>query len=114
MEPEIERSAGGQGGNPADAANAALLGHAASRAGAAVRTAARKVAERARGLRKVSASEGRMAFESTVNVGSAESRASGRWRLARAVAPAASRRKRLTMRSSRLWKLTTARRPPAR
>ena len=39
--------------------------------------------------------------------------ATGRWRDPAGVAPLRSWRKRLTMRSSRLWKVTTASRPPA-
>src|SRR5690606_4667089 len=112
MQHQVERGADRQRGDPADAANAALRGHAASLDGAAVRIAARKVALRARGLRSVSASDGRIAFDTRSNVAARPARASGKWRLARAVAPDASRRKRFTMRSSRLWKLTTASRPP--
>src|SRR5690606_20569042 len=58
---EIERGADRQHGDPAYTAKAALRSHAASLAGAAVRVAERKVAERARGLRRISASDGRTA-----------------------------------------------------
>src|SRR5690606_26413024 len=114
---QVQHRANRQRCEPADATDATLRSHAASpwwaRAGAAVRTAQRSVAERARGLRSVSASDGRTAFDRRSKVGVCSPLASGKWRLARAVAPAASRKKRLTIRSSRLWKLTTAKRPPA-
>src|SRR5690606_37689352 len=110
---QVQCRANGQCGDPADAANAAVARHAASLAWAAVRLAQRRVAERARGLRRISASDGRIGFATSAKVGSRAAGASGKCRLERGVLPAASRRKRLTMRSSRLCKLTTARRPPA-
>ena len=83
-----------------------------ARAGAAVRTAARSLAERARGLAATSASEASIAPRvSRVKVGGSD-RASGRCRDPRATW-LRSCRKRLTMRSSSEWKATTTRRPPS-
>ena len=46
------------------------------------------------------------------NVGSRGSVSAGRWREPAGVPPLRSRKKRFTIRSSRLWKVTTASRPP--
>src|SRR5690606_26279834 len=84
-------------------------------AGAAVRTALRNVADRARGLRASSALPGRTLRAGGWKVAARAGGASaGRWREARTSPPLRSRRKDLTIRSSVPWKLTTARRPPGR
>src|SRR5690606_28543722 len=110
----LKRRAHSKRCHPADPAKAALCDHAANLAGSGVLSAARSVAERARGLRRVSSSAGRIALDTPANVGAGPLPVSGIWRLPRAVAPAASRRNCFTIRSSRLWKATTARFPPAR
>ena len=90
-----------------------LLGNLAwSHAGASVRTADRSRAERARGLMASSRSEAATGFLTCPKLGAGPLTASGRWREPAGVAPLRLLRKRLTMRSSRLWKVTTASRPP--
>src|SRR5690606_1051979 len=86
-------------------------------AGAAVRSAARSWAERARGLARLSASAARrVPRNSRVKVAAlaAPAAAGGAWREPAASRPLRSRRKCFTMRSSREWKVTTASRPPGR
>src|SRR5205085_8721235 len=78
-----------------------------------VRLATRKVAERARGLDFTSASPARTGFATASKLGlGPRSRRSGRWREPEGRSPLRSFRNRFTTRSSRLWKVTTARRPP--
>src|ERR1700722_5282274 len=90
-------------------------GHAAAaQAGAAVRTAARSLAERARGLAASSASPGPFGpLNSSSKLGAAPFAAGGACRETPGVLPERSARKALTMRSSSEWKVTTASRPPA-
>ena len=78
----------------------------------AVRTALRSRAERARGFAASSRSDGETGLATRSKVGSSGRRSAGRWREPAGVPPLRSRRKRLTIRSSRLWKVTTASRPP--
>ena len=85
-----------------------------SHAGASVRTAVRSRAERARGFRASSASEGETGLATCSKVGAGPCAAIGRWREPAGTSPLRILRKRLTMRSSRLWKVTTAKRPPGR
>src|SRR5689334_16707972 len=82
------------------------------RAGPSVLSAIRMTALRARGLAAISASVGFIALPMRRRPGCGRSRArTGRRRGSRS-GFALSRRKRLTMRSSREWKLITTRRPP--
>ena len=78
-----------------------------------VRRAARSVADLARGLAASSRSPARTALPTASKVGAGpRSFAAGRWREPAGIAPLRLLRKRFTIRSSRLWKVTTARRPP--
>src|SRR5690606_38140823 len=86
-------------------------GSEAPRAGASVRSAARRRAERARGLRAISMSPGVAERTMGMKVGAAANVA-GECRETFAVVRERSARNVLTIRSSSEWKLTTARRPP--
>ena len=82
---------------------------------AEVRRATRSVAERARGLALISASPARTGLATARSWGPGRfPLGSGRWREPAGTSPLRSRRKRFTSRSSRLWKVTTASRPPGR
>src|SRR6185437_10780809 len=87
--------------------------HAAfSQTGAAVRSAARSRAERARGLRSISAAPGVTGLRvMRRKLGAAVGRA-GRWREPRGAASLRSRRNSFTVRSSSEWKETIASLPP--
>src|SRR5690606_9030711 len=81
--------------------------------GACVRTAARILAERARGLAASSASPAsRAPLNSRSKLGLRVSTATGAWREPPGALPVRSVRKALTMRSSSEWKVTTTSRPP--
>src|SRR5690606_26326595 len=114
MQGGIESRAGQQDHQPSDLPAAGEAVHAALLAGADVRVAWRRVEDRALGLRSISAAPGRTARESWAKVGAGPESATGRCREPEASLPDAARRHCLTLRSSRLRKLTTARRPPAR
>ena len=86
----------------------ALIAAFPSMLGLAVRTALLSRAERARGFAASSRSVGETGLATRSNVGSVGSTSAGRWREPAGVPPLRSRKKRLTMRSSRLWKVTTA------
>ena len=74
--------------------------------------AERSRAERARGFAVSSRSDGETGLATRSKVGSFGSETAGRWREPAGVPPLRSRMKRFTIRSSRLWKVTTASRPP--
>src|SRR6185369_8841539 len=71
---------------------------------------ARRVADRARTLLAISSADG-MRRGSRLNFAGRAGAPTGAWREARGAVVARSVRKRLTMRSSRLWNETTTRRP---
>src|SRR5690606_9826443 len=118
---DLEQDEGGDraGSDPAEddeTLHAACL-PSGPRAGAAVRSAARNCAERARGLARHSASLGRrVPRNSGVKVAAAllPGAVGGAWREPPASRPLRSRRNCFTMRSSSEWKVTTASRPPGR
>src|SRR5690606_9163389 len=91
----------------------AALPFIAPHAGAVVRTPARSLAERARGLAASSASPAsRAPLNSRSKLGLRVSTATGAWRDPPGALPVRSVRKALTMRSSSEWKVTTTSRPP--
>src|SRR3954454_4908873 len=103
----------GAAGDHEDGAEAAATHCRRSlRGGTEVRTALRRRAERARGLAASSCSAGDTGLATRSNVGWFGSTNAGRWRDPAGVPPLRSRKKRFTIRSSRLWKVTTAKRPP--
>src|SRR5215217_381478 len=86
---------------------------AALQAGAAVRTPARSLAERARGLAAVSASEGSTwPLNGSSKVGVGPPVTGGAWREPPGRRPARAAKKALAMRSSSEWNVTTPNRPP--
>ncbi len=86
----------------------------ARRSGSASRSAARRRADRARGLTASSVRPGphRVPVERSKAPADGVTGSSGRWREGRGPAPLRAARNCLTMRSSSEWKATTTRRPP--